>query len=448
MTKEAQFLATPEAVRLHPAAGSIEASVEISGSKSLTNRALILAALAQSTEVSEASEVHGILHCDDSHWCIGALRALGIQIDIDGTTVTVHGCGGKWPLVEAEVYTGSSGTLSRFLPPALAAGHGRFTLQASEQMSRRPVGPLLDALSALGARVEFLREAGYYPFVLHAEGLQGSEVEVPGDVSSQYLSGLLMATPLATGPVTVKLQGTLVQPAYIDLTIQLMRDFGVTVGTAATDGRMAFSVTPQPYLARTVTLEADASTAGYFFAVAALTKGRVRVTNLDSRTAQPDIKLLDVLERMGATVVRGDGWTEVEGPAKLQGGFSVSLHEFSDQALTIGALSVFADGPVTVTDVGHIRKHESDRISALHDCLTRLGIRMDEMEDGFTVYPGSVTPGRLPTFDDHRVAMSMSLIGAVVPGIELVNPGCVAKTCPDFFERWAAIGVGVEMLDG
>ncbi len=441
-------MATSEAVRLHPAIGSIDTNVEISGSKSLTNRALILAALA---EASSVSEVRGILHCDDSHWCISALRTLGTHIDIEGTTVKVHGCGGSWPVTNAEVYTGSSGTLSRFLPPALATGEGKFTLQASEQMSRRPVGPLLDALSTLGARVEFLQEPGYYPFVLHAQGLEGLEVEVPGNVSSQYLSGLLMAVPLAKGPVTVKLQGSLVQPAYIDLTIRLMHDFGVSVESVTTDENTeetsAFLVTPQAYTARTVTLEADASTAGYFFAAAALTKGRVRVTNLDSRTVQPDIKLLEVLERMGAKVLRGEGWTEIQGPDKLRGGFSVSLHEFSDQALTVGALAVFADAPVTVTDVAHIRKHESDRIAALHECLTRLDIRMDETLDGFTVYPGPVNPARLPTFDDHRVAMSMSLIGAVVPGIELLNPGCVSKTCPDFFERWAAIGVGVEMLD-
>ncbi|KPV45735.1 hypothetical protein AN477_01000 [Alicyclobacillus ferrooxydans] len=489
-----------KAVRLHPSAYPLQGDVEISGSKSLTNRALILAALSDPTVLASTdttpfenanpdvadrsvadssvadssvadssvadrsvadrsvadrsvadsgrvSVVHGVLHCDDSHWCIGALESLGIQIGVNGTTVTVGGCGGRWANQEAAVFTGSSGTLSRFLPPALAAGTGTYTLRASEQMSKRPVGPLVDALRALGTDIQYLGSDGYYPFVLNARGFHGSEVQVPGNVSSQYLSGLLMAAPLAQSPLTIRIENDLVQPAYIDLTLSLMREFGVEVDRVADERGIGFRVSPQRYRPETVTLEADASTAGYFFALAALTRGRIRVVNLDARTTQPDIALLDVLERMGARVVRGAGWTEVHGPQQLRGGFSVSLHEFSDQALTVGALAVFADGPVTVTDVGHIRKHESDRIAALHACLERLGVQMTEMEDGFTVTPGLVSPARLATFDDHRVAMSMALIGAVIPGIELEDPGCVSKTCPDFFSRIQNIGVGVEVVE-
>lgn len=446
-------------VRVSPPRATPSADVEIPGSKSLTNRALILAALADGQSV-----IHGLLKSDDSYWCVEALKSLGIDIQIDGTTATVQGCGGQWPKASGEVFTGSSGTLSRFLPAALAAGQGEWTLRATPQMSRRPVQPLMDALQALGTKTTYLEKEGYYPCRVRANGLVSNSVVVPGNVSSQYLSALLMASPYADGPVEITVQNGLVQPAYIELTLDLMRHFGgiveavspghgdlLATGAYAVEGASADAVYrthPSAYKGQDVQLEADASTAAYFFAFAALTGGRVRLTNLSADTIQPDIGLLLVLERMGAKVVRGDGWIEVQGDrgAKLKGGFTMSLHEMSDQALTVGILAVFADGPVTVTDVAHIRAHESDRISALVQSLAAVGIQVDEQEDGFTVYPGVVQPGIVPTFDDHRVAMATALLGTVVPGIIIDDPGCVSKTCPDFFHRLVAAGAEIELI--
>ncbi|MCL6452059.1 MAG: 3-phosphoshikimate 1-carboxyvinyltransferase [Alicyclobacillus sp.] len=437
-------------VRLTPPEG-VDANIEIPGSKSLTNRALVLAALAEGR-----SEIRGVLQSDDSFWCVEALRGLGIELEQAGNSAVVTGCGGAWPATSGTVFTGSSGTLSRFLPPALAATTGHWTFRASEQMSRRPVGPLLAALRQWGVAITEHGQAGCYPFDLVSHGLSGGPVDIPGDVSSQYLSGLLMAAPYAERPSEIRVRRGLVQPAYIELTLRLMAEFGVEVQRlhpvdppdVSREPLVArFAVEPQRYRGQSVQLEADASTAAYFFALAAVARGRVRVTNLDAGTLQPDIGLLDILERMGARVKRGSGWTEVVGTGPVRGGFTVSLHALSDQALTVGALAALADSPITVTDVAHIRKHESDRIAALTECLSRLGLRVEERADGFTVYPGPILPqGPLPTFQDHRVAMSLSLIGAAVPGIVLSDPGCVAKTCPDFFERFAQAGVGVDPL--
>lgn len=432
-------------VRLTPPVQT-NVQVEIPGSKSLTNRALILAALAEGK-----STLHGLLKSDDSYWCLEALRALGVEIDVTSgaaeiggdSTAVVVGCNGQWPVRSGAVFTGSSGTLSRFLPPALAATEGSWTLRATPQMARRPVLPLLEALTQWGAQVSYLEKPGYYPFAMKANGLSGGVADVPGNVSSQYLSGLLMAAPYARSTSEIRVEGGLVQPAYIRLTLNLMEQFGVTVESV---NGFVYRVSPQRYRGVDVRLEADASTAAYFFALAAVSKGRVRVVNLGADTIQPDIGLLDILEQMGAVVHKGPGWTEVVGPSVLRGGFTVSLHALSDQALTVGVLAALSDGPITVTDVGHIRAHESNRIAALRDCLNRVGIVVDERDDGFTVYPGPIHAAALPTHDDHRVAMSMALLGAAVPGIELCNPGCVAKTCPDFFDRFAAAGVGVERL--
>lgn len=455
-----------KSVRISPPSITPQVHMAVPGSKSFTNRALLLAAMAEGPSV-----VEGVLRSDDSYWCYRALESLGIKIEMeksgDGEEAIAHvtGCGGVWPKASGEIFTGSSGTLSRFLPAALAVGKGDWELKSTPQMARRPVGPLLDAMMALGAQVDYLGDEGYYPFRLQASGLRGGPVDIPGDVSSQYLSALMMGSPYAEREVLIRVTKGLVQPAYIDLTMQLMAQFGVEVeeldeldevdpldhaeGRSGDTVIRTFAVKPQHYRGGTVRLEADASTAGYFFALAAVTGGRVRVVNLGHQTVQPDIRLVDVLEQMGCTVIRGEGWTEVQGPGQLRGGFTADLRDMSDQALTIGVVSVFADAPVTVTGVGHVRQHESDRIAAIHHCLEKCGIRVDEQEDGFTVYPGTPVPPAaegVPTFDDHRVAMAIALIGAVVPGLTLDDPGCVSKTCPEYFEFLAGTGVGVDYV--
>lgn len=401
---------------------------------------MILAALARGS-----SRLEGVLKSDDSYWCVAALRTLGVEVQVEGTAAVVQGCGARWPNPAARVYLGSAGTLARFLPGALAGGRGgQWELDGSEQLRGRPIRPLVDALRSLGASVEYLQEDGALPIRVRA-GLAGGRVAVPGNVSSQFTSGVLLAAPLARSPVEVRVTGRLVQPEYVGLTVQLMRAFGARVEASAD-----FSVVraePGGYEAREMELEADASTACYFLALAALTGGRVRVTNVGYRSLQPDARFVDVLERMGCRVNRNGAGLEVAGPARLRGGFAADMRPMSDQALTLGAVAVFADGPVTITGVAHIRRHESNRIRVFASQMARLGVQVDEHADGFTVHPREPKPGPvLDPHDDHRQAMAFSLLAARVQGIAIRDPGCVSKTCPPFFELLAALGINARYV--
>ena len=424
--------------KIAPLAGPVDAQVRVPGSKSYTNRALILAAVAHGPSV-----LRGILRSDDSYWCIEALKALGIAVQVEDDVVHLQGCGGQWPVQQGSLFIGSAGTTARFLPGLLAASAtGSWTVDGSTQLRGRPLQTLLQALDALGANLQSAG-AGTLPLHIVARGLQGGEVTLPGTLSSQFFSGLLMAAPYARGPVTVRAADSIVQDAYILMTLDTMQRFGVQVihDTPLT----CMQVQPQRYHGGDLPLEADASTAGYFFALAALSAGRVRVTNIDASTRQPDIGLLGVLEQMGCQVQRGAGWVEVRGPAILRGNLRLNLRDMSDQTLTLAALAAFANGPVTLTDVAHVRHHESDRIAAACSSLRALGVRADEHPDGLTVHPGPLHGASLPTYDDHRVAMAMSLVGTRVPGVEIQDPGCVSKTCPTFYDALTRLGVGVQL---
>lgn len=424
-------------VTISPAKSSINQEYRIPGSKSFTNRALILAAMA-----TGISEISGILRSDDSYWCIDTLTKLGVDISVKGDIATVNGVGGNWSTPKEPLYIGAAGTIARFLPGALAAAtKGEWTIRASRRMSERPVQPLIEALKTLGASITYLEKDGYYPIKIVGQGITGGEVGISGSVSSQFISGLLIASPYSNNPVHIKITDHIVQHAYVNITLDLMKHFGVDVH--ADNQFENFNINPSHYTGKALQLEADASTACYFFALAAITNGRVKVNNLSYDTNQPDIKMVDVFERMGCKVVKGPGYIEVVGPKKLKGGFTISMKEMSDQALTIAVASLFADQPITITEVAHIRHHESDRIAAICNSLTKLGIQVEEFEDGLKVYPGEPSPQALDSYDDHRVAMALSLIGAVIPGITIKNPGCVSKTCPTFFDLLGDAGVAV-----
>lgn len=414
----------------------LDADLAVPGSKSVTNRALIIAALAEGV-----SYLDGILRSDDSYWCVQALAALGVDVAVEGTTARVAGCGGRWPNQGAQLYVGSAGTLARFLPGVLAAGTaGEWQIDGSAQLRARPIAPLVDALRELGADIAYVATDGQLPIRVRA-GLTGGRVAISGRVSSQFTSGVLLAAPYARRPVDVEVVDQLVQPEYVGLTIEMMRAFGADVEA---EGYERIRVRPRPYAARTLTLEADASTACYFLTAAALSGGRVRITNVGYRSLQPDARFVDVLERMGCRVDRGASHLEVVGPARLRGGFAVDMRPMSDQALTLGAAAVFADAPITVTGVPHIRRHESDRIGVFVSQMRRLGVRVEEHPDGFTVYPADPQPGEtLDPHDDHRQAMAFALLGVRVPGIRIGDPGCVSKTCPAYFDFLAQLGVSV-----
>ncbi|CAN7536956.1 3-phosphoshikimate 1-carboxyvinyltransferase [Paenibacillus sp. LjRoot56] len=424
-------------VRISPPKSIVSGTIRVPGSKSLTNRALLIAALAEGK-----SQLNGILKSDDSYWCIQALTKLGVSVIIDGETANVDGCGGNWPNSSGELYMGAAGTVARFLPAALAIGRGKWTIKGSKRLSERPLAPLISALSAQGASFNYLEAEHRLPYELDAAGLKGGIVKLPGSMSSQFISGVLLAAPYTQAPLTIQIEGEIVQRDYVQLTMDMMIAFGITPQVSE-DGQ-SIKVPAGTYQAQTVQLEPDVSTCCYFWALAALTTGSVRIEGIDARsTSQPDIEMLDVLERMGCTVLRGENFVEVHGTQQLKGGFTLSMKKWSDQTLTIAALAPFADGPITLIDAAHIRHHECDRIAAMCSELGKLGIRVEEHQDGLTIYPGQPLPALVDSHDDHRMAMALSLIGLRVENIRIADPGCVSKTCPDYFEQLSTLGVEV-----
>ncbi len=405
----------------------IDATVTVPGSKSFTNRALVAAALAEGT-----SELEGVLLADDSETMIGALRPLGVGIDVDRAArrARVRGPGARLPADPVDLEARLSATTARFLLPVLALGPGPCRLDGGLPLRMRPMGPTVDALRALGAEVHDEGRSGHLPVTVAGGALRGGIVAVAGDRSSQHLSGLLLAAPAMADGLRVELTSELVSRPYLDVTEAVMAAFGVAVERP---NDRTYAVAPAPYRPAAYEVEPDASSASYFFAAAAICGGRVRVEGLGRGSVQGDLRFVDVLEQMGACVKRSERWTEVEGTGALHG-VDVDLTELPDVALTLAAVAVFADGPTRVRGVGFIRDHETDRIAAVVAELGRSGIEAHEEPDGFVVHPGVPRPAVIETYDDHRVAMSFALLGLRAPGIEIADPGVVAKTFPHYFE--------------
>ena len=426
-------------VDVAPAVGPVSATLALPGSKSYTNRALLCAAMAPGRSI-----LRGILRSDDSYWCIESLRRMGAGMAVDGETVTVDGIGRARPVTDARLYIGSAGTAARFLPGLLAAGEGgRFVLDASRQMRGRPLAPLLEALRRLGAEIRGSDEhPDAPPLVIEGGTLTGGLVRMSGAVSSQFISGVLMAGPLARNGARVLIEDHVVQWDYVAMTLDMMETFGaaITRNAALTD----MAVAPGGYHPVDVTLEADASTATYFLALAAVTGGTVTVSNLGRATRQPDLRFVEVLERMGCWVIHEPHRVTVSGPPRLRGNLDVDMRPLSDATLTLAAIAPFADGPVHIHGVAHIRNHESDRVSVICRALSDLGVPVEEREDGLTVYPARPVRATLETHDDHRVAMALAVLGVAAEGVRLLEPGCVSKTCPPFFSLLADLGIGVE----
>jgi len=419
----------------------VNATLALPGSKSYTNRALLCAAMAEGR-----SELSGILRSDDSYWCLDSLQRLGVGIRVEGERVTVDGIGRRRPIGSAALYIGSAGTAARFLPGLLAAGQaGRFTMDASRQMRSRPMAPLLAALRALGADITCPRTTDAPPLDIVGGSLAGGTVTMSGALSSQFISGVLMAGPLAPRGVRVLIEDHVVQQDYVAMTLDMMGAFGATTRHDETLRHM--SVAPGGYSCVDLTLEADASTATYFLALAAVTKGTVTISNLGRATRQPDLRFVEVLERMGCWVIHEPHRVTVSGPDQLRGNLDVDMRPMSDATLTLAAISPFADGPVAIHGVEHIRRHESDRIAVICRALSELGVPVEERADGLTVYPADPVWATLETHEDHRVAMSLAVLGAAANGVRLLEPGCVSKTCPPFFSLLADLGLGVQWPD-
>ncbi len=414
----------------------IDADVVVPGSKSITNRALLVAALADGD-----SELTGALHSDDTRYMAGALNALGIRVERDepGARFAVRGGGGTFPVAEADLFVGNAGTAARFLTAALPLGRGVYRLDGVPRMRQRPIRPLLDALAALGADARSEAGTGCPPVVVRASGLPGGRVAMAGDQSSQYFSALLLAAPYAAAGVDLEVVGDLVSKPYMPLTAAVMRAFGVEVVLDEVGWR-TFRVAPgQRYRGRAYAVEPDASNASYFFAAAAVTGGRVRVRGLGAGSTQGDLRFVDALRAMGATVTVGADQVEVVGPpGGALRGVDLDLNGISDTAQTLAAIAPFAAGPTTIRGIGHARLKETDRVAALATELRRLGQGVEERPDGLTVHPAPVTPADVATYDDHRMAMSFAVTALRAPGVRILDPGCVAKTFPDFFDRLAA----------
>jgi 3-phosphoshikimate 1-carboxyvinyltransferase len=422
---------------IEPIPHPLNATVPVPGSKSLTNRALLIAALAD----GPTTLINAIVS-DDSQRFMESLERLGFSIARSGgagqgSIVTVTGLGGRIPAAHAELFVGNAGTAARFLTPLLALGRGEYVLDGDSRMRERPIGDLLDALEQLDVNAE--SATGCPPVKVWATGLPGGRTTVAGDVSSQFLSGLLMVAPYARSPMEIQVTGELNSRPYVDMTVAIMADFGVTV---ARDGYARFRIEPQRYQAkREYAIESDASAASYFFAAPAVCGGAVRVQNISRHSRQGDVGFLDVLAQMGCGVTEGaadsgESWIEVTGPASGQlRGVTVDMRDIPDTAQTLAAIAPFADSPTTIRGIASARVKETDRVAAVCAELSRLGVQVEEYPDGLTVYPcARIQPASVRTYNDHRMAMAFALVGLRAPGVRIENPECVSKTFPNYFE--------------
>lgn len=425
-------------------------AAEVPGSKSITNRALLLATLASGT-----STLRGVLFSEDSRHFLKCIQDLGFETAVDEQerTVTVKGLGGAVPLAEANQYVGSAGTAARFLTAYLGISNGTYHMDASEQMRKRPMAPLLASLKELGCEVlyEGGGAEGHFPFTLKSHGFQKDRISVNIDTSSQFLSALLIASCLSGKDFTIYIEGNHGM-AYIEMTQKMMEQFGVHTtplfycpgsseshscsGCINSSRPMGYRTTAgQTYAAADYQIEPDVSAACYFYAMSPLLNIPVRVNNVHFDSLQGDVRFIGILEQMGCTAVDTPEGILVKPPRDgIYHGVTVDMSACSDQAITLAAIAPFADSPTTITGIGHIRFQESDRLSAICTELGKMGIVCQETETGVTIRPGAPKPSTVETYDDHRMAMGFSLTGLRAEGITIANPGCCRKTFEDYFE--------------
>ncbi|MFI1996434.1 3-phosphoshikimate 1-carboxyvinyltransferase [Actinoplanes sp. NPDC020271] len=398
-------------------------NVQIPGSKSVTARALFLAALGDGTSL-----LHGSLDSDDTQAFRQGLRTLGYRVEETGETWAVEGRTDGPPADSADVYCRDAGTAARFLPALAAIGHGRFRFDASPQMRNRPVGPLTAALRRLGSDLQFEEHEDHLPILIRGAGLRGGRLQLDASVSSQFLTALLMAAPAMDEGLEIQVTDMVSRP-YVEMTVQMMRDFGVSVAS----DQDTFTVPAQRYSAREYRIEPDASTASYFFAAAALTGNSVTVPGLGTGAMQGDIAFVDVLRRMGAEVKMEESRTTVSGTGRLSG-ITVNMRDISDTMPTLAAIAPYADGPVRIEDVYNTRVKECDRLDACATNLSAMGIRVATGRDWIEIQPGRPGPAVIDCNADHRIAMAFSVAGLRADSLTLDDPQCVKKTFPEFHE--------------
>jgi 3-phosphoshikimate 1-carboxyvinyltransferase len=418
---------TNSSLKINPILHPLNATVRVPGSKSLTNRALLIASLANGT-----THLTNALFSDDSRYFARALQNLGFDVQLNETNheMTVTGLGGKIPSTKAELFIGNAGTAARFLSAFLTLGNGEYILDGEPRMRERPIGDLIDSLTQLGAKLETTNNCP--PVKIIASGLPGGKTTIAGDISSQFLSALLMVAPYAQHPIEVTLSTDLNSKPYVDMTISIMKDFGVEIKR---DGYSQFTIIPSHFSPFTsYPIESDASAASYFFAAPAICGGAVKVENISNKSVQGDIGFLDVLTKMGCTVTETDNCILITGHSELHG-IDVDMRDIPDTAQTLAAVAPFASSPTRIRGIASARVKETDRVHATCTELARLGVQVEEHEDGMTIYPcQTFKPADIQTYNDHRMAMAFSLVGLRFDGVTIENPSCVSKTFPNYFE--------------
>ena len=413
--------------------------VSVPGSKSLTNRALLLATLTDGT-----STLRGVLFSDDSRHFLKCVQDLGFETVVDETTkvVKVTGLGGAVPKAEANQYVGSAGTAARFLAAYLGVSNGTYHMDASEQMRKRPMAPLLASLKELGCEIEFEGMEGYFPFTIKSHGFGTNTISVDIEHSSQFLSALLIASCLSPEDMHIQVEGSHGM-AYIEITRKMMEQFGVKA-TVSEEGKVYIIPASQHYNALDYQIEPDASGAAYFYALGMVLGVPVKVQHITFDSMQGDVHFLKILEKMGAVLKEeADGILLLPPADGKYHGVDVDMSACSDQAITLAAIAPFADAPTTIRGIGHIRYQECNRMSAIVTELGKMGIRCEETDTTITIYPGTPQPSLVDTYDDHRMAMGFSLIGLRADGIEIDNPGCCRKTFENYFECLEACIAGL-----
>lgn len=425
--------------------GPIEAVVDVPGSKSMSNRALVLAALADGTSL-----LKNVLLADDTWLMIDALRKLGIALAVDEPdgVAEVTGCGGQIPADEADIFCGNSGTTIRFCTAMAALGHGgRYRLDGVARMRQRPIGPLCEALQGMGCGIEYEKDEGFPPLVLHSDGLRGGQVAFSSPSSSQFVSALLMAAPYAMSDVFIEASDGVPSAPFLRMTVGMMEQFGVGVlaDVAKQQGGAAlhrFVVAgPQRYRGRNFSIEPDATNAMYFLAIPAVVGGRVMVQSLGEESLQGDVCFVEVLKRMGCEVTHEpDGLCVSKPPDRRLTGGDFDLGDMPDCAPTLAVLALFANETTAIRNVANLRVKESNRIRGLATELSKLGAIVQELPDGLSIAPPkSVRTAIIDTYDDHRMAMSFALAGLKVPGLTIREIECTSKTFPGFFELFSTV---------
>jgi len=426
-----------------PASGEARGTVRLPGSKSISNRVLLLAALAQGTTI-----VRALLDSDDTRVMLDALRTLGVGVAriSDSDDYEIAGVGGAFPVAgfpvkRAELFLGNAGTAFRSLTAACALSGGEYVLKGVARMHERPIGDLVDALRRLGARIDYLGQAGFPPLKIHPADLAGDTTEVRGDVSSQFLTGLLMALPLRQRNTTIEVVGELISRPYIGITLAMLRRFGVEI---ARDGWQRFGV---PAAARyrspgEIWVEGDASSASYFLAAGAIGGGPVRVEGVGRDSVQGDVRFADALAQMGAQIDMGPNWIEAQAPrnGRLQA-IDLDCNHIPDAAMTLAVTALFADGVTVLRNIASWRGKETDRIAAMATELRKVGATVEEGADFIRIIPPQrlIANAVIDTYDDHRMAMCLSLVTLGGVPVRINDPACVNKTFPTYFRTFAGI---------